>query len=168
MKLSKVFKYGVIGSLTYALSPLIQVGVVDRARITAESIITGENMFDIDAPYAIKDAALLYAVIEDGVNISDPFNFWKAKLHPKTSSYMCPEEMSRYHGAAQWAVQDNAFWLSKVTGVDAEDLLPPEGDYRREQAAAIYLDDEIKHEEQQTGRAYGGERPDVPQRSCPS
>ena len=166
MKVSKIFKHTATGFAVYALSPFVQVGVVDRARATGESILTQQNMYEMEAPYIIKDSALLYAVMSDGTNISDPFNFWKAKFHPKTNNYMCPSEMNRYNGAVEWAVQDNAYWLSKVTGVDAEKLLPEKDDYRYEQAINIHFVDRMKDESTNTGRVYGGELPDVPQRSC--
>lgn len=110
----------------YAASPAIEVGVIDRARASVGSIAAGENLFDHKAPYLINHMTLAYALTADGLHISDPFNYWKARFDGET----CLTEKNglKYHGAATWSVEDNAKCLSRMTGVKVEYLQPDPND----------------------------------------
>lgn len=150
-------KASAIGFAAYALSPVAQIAVMDRAGPQIKALLTNTTIEEGDTPDLIRHMALLRTVTSDGLHITDPFNYWKAEFHPERDQHLCDAEMGKYYVRVS---EDNAYWLSKVTGVDAEVLLPAKDSRDRKLAEEIYLYDHNKDEINRTGREYGGYGPE--------
>lgn len=117
MEIRRNFGYAAAGGFAYFLSPNLAL-IIDLPVSGYESLKSGDKTEYLASPHFARDKALIDVVLKDGLDLSDPAMFWKAKF--SGAECISVEHLRQYYGNTEALISDNAECLSEITGVDLE------------------------------------------------